>query len=115
MCPLRGGGESCGPNRQHIVIAEACPFNTGEALINLRREPEISTSGTGWERLTLIPTLVCFSFGGGISAKRRAWRRAKLADPLERKLCAPARPELLGISPWFNVREAGLRSCSMGN
>jgi hypothetical protein len=69
MCPLRGGGESCGPNRQHIVIAEACPFNTGEALINLRREPEISTSGTGWERLTLIPTLVCFSFGGGISAK----------------------------------------------
>ena len=53
MCPLRGGGESCGPNRQHIVIAEACPFNTGEALINLRREPEISTSGTGWERLTL--------------------------------------------------------------
>lgn len=44
-------GRAAARNRQHIVIAEACPFNTGEALINLGREPEISTSGTGWERL----------------------------------------------------------------
>jgi hypothetical protein len=43
---LRGEGRVAARNRQHIVIAEAFLFNTGEALINPGREPEISTSGT---------------------------------------------------------------------